>query len=86
MNILTNQQLATRMCAALLAGSVLATGTIALLERWQRNHAPAPIGTPAIVGQTNSQTIARIPTLRAGVRVDCTVTIDQAKNVWSITC
>lgn len=86
MNVLTDQQLTTRVCAAFLAGSLAATGIIALPTLWQRHQAPAPIGAPEIVLQTPSQTVARIPTQHAGKRVDCTVTIDQAKNVWSITC
>lgn len=86
MNILTDVELSTRTRAAFAVGAAIATVASVLLHYWFFAPPPAPIGTPQIVVQTPSQTVARIPTQRAGKRVDCTVTIDQAKNVWSITC
>ena len=82
MNVLTHSQLASRLLVAMVLGSTITAATIVLLERRQS----VQLGEPKIVKQTPSQTVARIPTLHAGVRVDCTVTIDQAKNIWSITC
>jgi hypothetical protein len=89
MNIISNEELSLRLREAFRNGvlvAAIATGATAALYFWLHRPAPASAGTPQIVRQTPSQTVARIPTLHAGVRVDCTVTIDQAKNVWSITC
>jgi hypothetical protein len=89
MNVLTDYELRSGKRTAFVAGivtTILWAVAIAALIWWLRVPARAPIGVPAILRQTPSQTVARIPTLRAGERIDCTVTIDQAKNIWSITC
>lgn len=84
MNILSDGQLRVRYFGCFLGGLVIALLAYAA-PRWMTPDTATP-ETPRIVLQTPSQTVARIPTQRAGKRVDCTVTIDQAKNVWSITC
>lgn len=84
MNILSDGQLHLRYVGCFLGGLVIALLAYAA-PRWMEPDA-ATLEAPRIVLQTPSQTVARIPTRRAGERVDCTVTIDQAKNVWSITC
>jgi hypothetical protein len=89
MNVLTDDELKYYRRHAFAAGAMTVLGwvaALALLFWWTHSQKPAPAGAPQIVVQTPSQTVARVPTLRAGERVDCTVTIDQAKNVWSITC
>jgi hypothetical protein len=85
-NILTDQQVRAGKRIAFAAGFANAFAACLLGAAWVKYRTEAPAGVPAIVAQTASQTVARIPTQHAGVRVDCTVTIDQAKNVWSITC
>ena len=92
MNVLTDQQLADEKHDAFRVGAgigfCVAIGVGAAAYYWQLHGADLamPANGPEIVKQTPSQTVARIPTLRAGKRVDCTVTIDQAKNAWLITC
>lgn len=89
MNVLTDDELRFDRRRAFVAGAmtVLAwVAAIALLFWWTHNRQPEPAGVPAIVTQTSSQTVARIPTLHGGKRVDCTVVIDQKTNLWSITC
>lgn len=83
-NILTDAQLHARYIGCFAAGLAIALLAYAA-PRWINPEA-AVSDAPKVLVQTQSQTVARIPTLHAGVRVDCTVTIDQAKNVWSITC
>lgn len=93
MNIMTDDELARKNKLAFLAGAVTAIAAIALTATAAAaiyyqvfGFLNPPLAAPEIVLQTPSKTVARIPTQHAGVRVDCTVTIDQAKNVWSITC
>lgn len=47
---------------------------------------PIFIGAPQIVKQTDAETIARIPTLRGGQRLDCTLAIDHKHRSWSLSC
>jgi hypothetical protein len=93
MNIISDEELrATRRRAFVIGGTVASAWNVffllaCLLAYWRLYYQPpAAAGVPQILLQAPSQTIARIPTLRDGKRIDCTVTIDQAKNVWSITC
>lgn len=89
MNVLTDKELRSEKFEAFRGGVVLAmlvTAAAAAAYFWLSGPAWEPTAAPSIVRQTANQTVARIPTLHAGVRVDCTVTIDQARNVWSITC
>ena len=89
MNVITDEDLSLRMRWAFRNGVMTASiviGAAAALYFWLHRPAPAPIGAPAIVRQTPSQTVARIPTLYAGKRIDCMVIIDQSKNLWSIAC
>jgi hypothetical protein len=88
MNVLSDEELIECRWRAFVHGAsaIITICAAAALYLWLTHPAPEPIGVPEIVRQTPSQTVAKIPTLHAGVRVDCTVTIDQAKNVWSITC
>ncbi len=89
MNVLSDKELRSEKFEAFRGGVVLAmlaTAAAAAAYFWLYRPAPAALDAPSIVQQTENQTVARIPTLHAGMRVDCTVTIDQAKNVWSITC
>lgn len=85
MNIITDHELADGKRKAFAIGALIATAVSALAFRW--SYMPAvPVGAPEILLQTPSQTVARIPTRHGEKRVDCTVTIDQVKNIWSITC
>ena len=84
-NVLSDAQLQLRYGACFLAGLLAALLAYAA-PRWVAPAAAEVAALPRIVYQSPSQTVAKIPTLYAGKRVDCTVTIDQAKNVWSITC
>jgi len=86
MNILTDRELENGKRHAFAIGAVITAVASTLLHHYYYAPAEALLGAPQIVLQTPSQTVARIPTQRAGKPVDCTVTIDQAKNVWSITC
>ncbi len=86
MNVLTDQELRAHRVAAFVAGAALAAATAAALHYQVFSFLDKPASAPRIVAQTPNQTVARIPTLFAGTRIDCTVTINQAKNVWSITC
>ncbi len=86
MNVLTNEQLKDRVVGGFIVGVLVAATASAVLHQWYYAAPRAPVGTPEILFQTPSQTVARIPTQHGGKRVDCTVTIDQAKNVWSVTC
>lgn len=88
MNVLIDKELNEGTWRAFAAGAAIAlafVAAISILAQWDDRH-PKPIAAPSIVMQTSNQTVARIPTLRAGVRVDCTVTIDQANNVSSVAC
>lgn len=88
MKIITDEELGMRTRIAFVAGVFLAAIAIILLHYWFYGWkwTQAPIGAPEIVLQTASRTVARIPTQHDGNRVDCTVIIDQARNIWSITC
>lgn len=91
MNIVSDSDLRFIKRAVFAAGAVVAAAAIGagtLLYGRVRESAPepAPAGTARIIRQNESQTIARIETLHEGKRIDCLVVIDQAKNVWSITC
>ena len=84
-NILTDTQLRLRYAGYLVAGILIGLTPQATQRLAAPPEDPAA-AAPRIVAQTPSQTVAKIPTLHAGVRVDCTVIIDQARNAWSITC
>ncbi len=84
MNILTDEQLRARYLGCFFGGLLIALLAYAA-PRWIEPDTAA-LQAPRIVQQTPNQTVARIPTLYAGKRIECTVTINQAKNVWSITC
>ncbi len=93
MNVLTDKELrAIEIRGAVTAIAILSGVMVAawfLEPRFHQfvvAHVGERDGAPVILKQTDSKTVARIPTMHGGVRVDCTVTIDQAKNVWSITC
>ncbi|TAK82098.1 MAG: hypothetical protein EPO20_22675 [Betaproteobacteria bacterium] len=86
MHILTDKQLAARYFSCFALGMVSVFLGFASPAISVRLGLVPPPETAQIVLQTPSQTVARIPTQKAGKRVDCTVIIDQAKNVWSITC
>lgn len=43
-------------------------------------------GAPQILKQTDTETVARIPTLRGGQALDCTLTIDHKHRAWSLSC
>ena len=89
MNMLTDKELRAEKCEAFRGGVVLAmlvTAAAAAAYFWLYPTAPAAIDAPSIVRQTENQTVARIPTLHAGARVDCTAPFDQGKNLWSLTC
>ncbi len=86
MNILTDQELRARKRLAFTLGALFAAAVSALIYHQLYERLLAPAGAPEIVMQAGSQTVARIPTQYAGKRIDCIVVIDQAKNVWKITC
>jgi hypothetical protein len=89
MNVLTDDELKFDRRRAFAAGAmtVLAwVAALALLFWWMHGRQPASVGAPEIVAQTPTQTVAHIPTLRSGIRVDCTAVIDHKMNTWSITC
>jgi len=86
MNIITDQELKAHAVVAFVMGAALAAATAAVLHYRVFDYLAPPEAAPQIVKATPNVTVARIPTQHAGVRIDCTVTIDQAKNVWSITC
>ncbi len=85
MNVLTDKELRGRWVSAFFAGALLGISAGALLDQYVNTPA-ATAGAPQIMLQAPSQTVARIPTKRAGELVYCTVTIDQTKNIWSIVC
>ena len=84
MNVLSDRQLEVRYISYFLAGALIALLALRASTWWTGEPVTTP--SPRILLQTSSQTVARIPTQHAGKRVDCVVTIDQARNVWSITC
>jgi hypothetical protein len=44
------------------------------------------VGAPEILSQTETETIARVPTLFKGETGACTITINHKHRSWSVNC
>lgn len=84
MNVLSDDQLFLRYSACFVAGILIAALAYSA-TRWYAGDAGEQ-QPPVITSQTPNTTVARIPTLRNGKPVYCTVIIGHMQDSWSVNC